>query len=80
MLRAAAFLRAHRRELLANCSLYGEIDHYTLHHVLRIAIDGSDNMQLYLRGSQRHALQHARWLLARLARLLDERERPQLNL
>ncbi len=37
-------------------------------------------MQLYLRGSQRHALPHARWLLARLARLLDERERPQLNL
>jgi hypothetical protein len=80
MPRAAAFLRARRRELLANCALYGEIDHYTLHHVLRIAIDGADNMQLYLRGSQRHGLQHARWLLARLARLLDERERPHLNL
>src|SRR5262245_50811951 len=80
VMKAALFLRAHRRELLANSALYGEIDDYTLHHGLRIAIDGSDNMQLYLRGSQRHALPHARWLLARLARLLDERERPQLNL
>ena len=80
VMRAAAFLRAHRRELLTNSPLYGEIDHYTLHHMLRIAIDGSDNMQLYLRGSQRNALPHARWLLARLIRLLDERERPQLNL
>lgn len=80
VMRAANFLRAHRRELLAPSSVYGDFDHYTLHHALRIAIDGSDNMQLYLRGSQRHALPHARWLLARLARLLDERERPHLNL
>jgi hypothetical protein len=77
---AAKFLRAHRRELQAPNAIYGDIDQYTLHHVLRIAIDGSDNMQLYLRGSQRSALPHARWLLARLARLLDERERPQLIL
>jgi hypothetical protein len=37
-------------------------------------------MQLYLRGSQRNALPHARWLLGRMAKLLGERERPQLNL
>lgn len=80
VMRAAAFLRAHRRELLAQRALYGDIDDYTLHHVLRIAIEGSDNMQLYLRGSKRHAMPHARWLLARLVRLLDERERPRLNL
>ena len=84
-MRAGSFLRAHRRELLATAqpgsgqSAAG-LDPYTLHHVLRIAIEGSDNMQLYLRGSQRNALPHARWLLARLARLLDERERPHLNL
>ena len=80
-MRAAAFLRAHRRELLASRArcMAKSID-YTLHHALRIAIEGSDNMQLYLRGSQRNAMPHARWLLARLVRLLDERERPQLNL
>lgn len=80
MMRAATFLRAHRRELSAGGALGREFDQYTLHHALRIAIEGSDNMQLYLRGSKRHAIPHARWLLARLVRLLDERERPQLNL
>jgi hypothetical protein len=58
----------------------GEIDQYTLHQVLRIAVDRSDNMELYLRGSQRNALPHARWLLGGLARLLGERERPHVNL
>ncbi|HTQ37296.1 MAG TPA: putative zinc-binding metallopeptidase [Steroidobacteraceae bacterium] len=80
VMRAAAFLRAHRRELLAGGALYGGLDQYTLQHALRLAVEGSDNMQLYLRGSQRHAVPHARWLLARLVRLLDERERPRLNL
>ncbi len=80
VMRAAAFLRASKRELLARSAQYGGIDEYTLHHALRMAIEGSDNMQLYLRGSQRNAMPHARWLLARLVRLLDEQERPRLNL
>jgi hypothetical protein len=78
--RAATFLRAHRRELLSVSWHQGEIDQYTLHQVLRIAIDRSDNMQLYLRGSQRTALPHARWLLGGLARLLGKRETPHVNL
>jgi hypothetical protein len=77
---AATFLRAHRRQLLAGAKRQDAADAYTLHQVLRLAIDRSDNMRLYLRGSQRNALPHARWLLASLARLLGERERPQLNL
>jgi hypothetical protein len=78
--RAATFLRARRRELLAIAKRHGDADEYTMHQVLRIAIERSDNMQLYLRGSQRNAMPHARWLLASLARLLGERERPYLNL
>jgi hypothetical protein len=78
--RAASFLRSHRRELLAGAKLLSDADSYTLHQVLRLAIDRSDNMQLYLRGSQRNALPHVRWLLGSLARVLGERERPQLNL
>jgi hypothetical protein len=80
VMRAATFLRAHRKELAAGGASHGEFDQYSVRHALRIAIEASDNMQLYLRGSQRHAMQHARWLLARLLRLLDERERPHLNL
>jgi hypothetical protein len=77
---AASFLRSHRRELLAAAKQVSDADSYMLHQVLRLAIDRSDNMQLYLRGSQRNALPHARWLLGSLARVLGEKERPQLNL
>lgn len=80
VMRAATFLRANRRELLVSGAAEDGIDNYNLHHALRIAIEGSDNMQLYLRGAPRNAMPHARWLLARLVRLLDERERPHLNL
>ena len=78
--RAAAFLRSHRRQLLVGAQRMSDTDAYTLHQVLRLAIDRSDTMQLYLRGSQRHALPHARWLLGGLTRVLGERDRPQLNL
>ena len=76
-LRAAAFLRSRRRELLAGS--HSE-EAYNLEQVLGLAIDRSDNMGLYLRGSQRDALPHARWLLESMARLFGERERPELNL
>ena len=75
--RAGSFLRARRRELLAD--VRGE-DAYNLQQMLRIAIERADNMGLYLRGSQRDALPHARWLLGSMARLIGERERPELNL
>ncbi len=75
--RAARFLRANRRVLLAGCR---NDDAYNLQQVFRIACDRSDNMGLYLRGAQRDALPHARWLLESMARLFGERERPELNL
>ncbi len=75
--RASSFLRAHTKELLAGSGI-GEA--YDLQQVLRIAIERSDNMGLYLRGSQRDALPHARWLLGSMAQLFGERERPELNL
>jgi hypothetical protein len=78
LVRAASFLRSRRRELLASTGRSDEA--YNLQQVLRIAIERADNMGLYLRGSQRHAMPHARWLLGSMARLFDERERPQLNL
>jgi hypothetical protein len=76
--RAAAFLRSRRRELLAGG--VRNADAYNLQQVLRIAIERADELGLYLRGSQRDAVPHARWLLAGMARLFGERERPQLNL
>ena len=77
MARAGNFLRSRRRQLLAG-SRSDEV--YNLEQVLGLAIDRSDNMGLHLRGSQRDALPHARWLLESMARLFGERERPELNL
>jgi hypothetical protein len=76
--RAAGFLRARRRELLAAAE--SAHDAYNLRQVLRIAIERAEELGLYLRGSQRDALPHARWLLAGMTRLLGENERPELNL
>ena len=78
--RAATFLRTRKRELVEGVLRAEQLDPYTLHQVLRLAIERSDNMQLYLRGSQRNAMPHARWLLGGLVQLLGERERPHLNL
>jgi hypothetical protein len=78
--RAAPFLRANRRALLAAAQRDWGTDPYTTHQVLRIAIDRTNHLDLYLRGSRRTAVPHARWLLAGLLRIFGERERPQLNL
>jgi Putative zinc-binding metallo-peptidase len=77
---AARFLRGHRRQLLASTQRSGMADAYTLHQVLRLAVERTNSMRLYLRGSQRDALPHARWLLASIAKVLNQRERPQMNL
>jgi hypothetical protein len=76
--RAASFLRAHRRVLLDGSRQAA--DAYNLQQVLRIAIERADTLGLHLRGAQRDALPHARWLLASMARLFDDRLRPEVNL
>lgn len=77
---AAEFLRSCRRDIASGTLKAGDADPYTLQQVLRLAIEHSDTMQLYLRGSRRHALPHVRWLLGSLVRLLGEREMPKLIL
>ena len=78
--RAAQFLRSNRKSLLGSVQRDTGVEPYTLHQLLRIAIDRADYLDLYLRGSQRTARPHARWLLGGLVRIFGERERPQLNL
>ena len=69
-----------RQILLACAERDWGTDPYTAHQVLRIAIDRTNHLDLYLRGPRRSAVPHARWLLAGLLRIFGERERPQLNL
>jgi hypothetical protein len=43
-------------------------------------IERSDKLKLYVRGSRRDAMRHARWILARLTRLYGQGETPHLRL
>ncbi|HXS30486.1 MAG TPA: hypothetical protein VN755_06600, partial [Steroidobacteraceae bacterium] len=68
------------RALLAAMQKESATDAYTAHQMLRIAIDRAHHLDLYLRGAQRTAGPHVRWLLGGLIRIFGERERPTLNL
>lgn len=68
-LTAAALLRSHKARLRAWIILDTDVDRYVAHQILRIAIDRSARLQLYVQGAQRDALRATRSLLRSLARL-----------
>jgi Putative zinc-binding metallo-peptidase len=78
--RAGAFLRINKTRLIASVMRSSEADRYSVCQALRIAITRANQLDLRLRGSQRNALPHARWLLGGFVRLLGQGESPQLNL
>jgi hypothetical protein len=68
-LSAAKLLRSHKVRLRE--SIIGNTggDRYVAHQILRIAIDRSARLQLYVQGTQRDALRSTRSMLRSLARL-----------
>lgn len=78
--RAAAYLRAHRRELVESVARTSGTDRYTIFQVLRIAIHRCAELDLRLRRSERATLPHVRWLLGGMARTLYRGARPKLHL
>jgi len=68
-LSTASLLRSHKASLLAAIIRNTDADRYFAHQILRIAIDRSERLQLFVQGSQRDALRETRALLRRLARL-----------
>jgi hypothetical protein len=68
-LTAATLLRAHKARLLASIIRSTGVDRYGAHQVLRIAIQRSERLQLYVAGAQREALRRTRAMLRRLVRL-----------
>ena len=66
---AATLLRAHKVRLLASITRNSGVDRYAAHQVLRVAIQRSERLQLYVPGAQRDALRATRRMLRRLARL-----------
>jgi hypothetical protein len=76
--RAATLLRSRKSELVASASRALGMERYSVYQILRILIDRSDALKLYVRGGRRDALRHVRWILGRVARLYSQGETPQL--
>jgi hypothetical protein len=68
-LSAAKLLRSHKVRLRESIISNTGGDRYVAHQILRIAIDRSARLQLYVQGTQRDALRSTRSMLRSLARL-----------
>ena len=79
-IRAAALLRARKAPLITSVSRELGLERYSVHQILRMLIERCDALKLYVRGGRREAARHARWTLARLARLYAQGETPPLPL
>ena len=78
--RAPTLLRTHSRALTASVARALGSDRYTVEQVLRMLIERSASLQLYLRGNRRDALRYSRWMLERLTAVYSQGETPQLPL
>ena len=56
------------------------VERYTVQQILRMVIERSEQLKLYVRGNRRDAARHARWMLLRLTRLYGQGETPHLPL
>ena len=79
-LRASAMLRAGKAQLVTALVRELGVERYSVYQILRLAIERSEKLGLYVRGNRRDALRNAHWLLARLLRLYSQAESPQLTL
>jgi len=78
--RASTMLRAARPALVAAVSRELGMERYTVQQILRILIERSDHLKLYVRGGRRDALRPARWMLARITSMYGQGETPHLPL
>jgi hypothetical protein len=78
--RAASLLRAHARALTAAVARAVASEPYSVRQVLRMLIERSERLQLYVRGNRRDALRYSRWMLERLTGLYSQGETPHLPL
>ncbi|MBS0417373.1 MAG: putative zinc-binding metallopeptidase [Proteobacteria bacterium] len=79
-LRASSFMRANKNPLIDAVARELDMERYSIHQILRMLIERSESLKLFVRGNQRDALRHTRWMLGRLARLYSQGETPQLRL
>ena len=79
-LRAATLLRADTRRLVAGVARALGAEHYSVQQILRMLIERSERLQLYVRGNRRDARRYSRWMLERLTGLYSQGETPHLPL
>lgn len=79
-MRAATLLRSHRGSLIESVSRELGLERYSAQQILRMLIERSEILKLYVRGSRRDAVSNSRWLLGRLATLYSQGETPHLPL
>jgi hypothetical protein len=78
--RAATLLRANQKSLVAAVSRKLGLERYSVQQIVRMLIERSETLKLYVRGNRRDAVRNARWLLERLAGLYAQGETPHLHL
>ena len=78
--RAATLLRTHRVALVAHVARALATERYTVQQVLRMLIERSEALRLYVRGGKREAVRHSRSMLERITRFYAQGETPQLPL
>jgi hypothetical protein len=78
--RAASLLRSQKTSLTAAVAHELSMELYSVQQILRMLIERSETLKLYVRGSRRDAVHHSRWMLERLAGLYSQGETPQLPL
>jgi hypothetical protein len=78
--KAATLLRAQARPLTNSVARTLAIDSYSVEQVLRMLIERSEHLRLYVRGNQRDARRYSRWMLERLTGLYSQGETPHLSL
>jgi hypothetical protein len=78
--RAASLLRSQSILLTTAVARELSMELYSVQQILRMLIERSETLKLYVRGSRRDAVRHSRWMLERLAGLYSQGETPQLPL
>jgi hypothetical protein len=78
--RAATLLRADLRPLTPAVARALRIERYSVEQVLRMLIERSERLKLYVCGNRRDALRYSRWMLERLTGLYSQGETPHLPL
>jgi hypothetical protein len=78
--RAATLLRTALRPLTPAVARALRIERYSVEQVLRMLIERSERLNLYVCGNRRDALRYSRWMLERLTGLYSQGETPHLPL